>query len=309
MRCPTLAELPPPPAGKTGWPWTVESPQLPDAMPDGKPWPRISIVTPSYNQGQFIEETIRSVLLQGYPDLEYIIMDGGSTDGAIDIIRRYEPWLTHWESGQDGGQSAAIGKGFAKVTGEIQAWVNSDDGYLPSAFQRVAREAFRCRNTFVYSNYVTKTQGKADELTLAGPVREIYLGRGGLIPQHTAFWTSDFNANVDDRLVCNMDTELWFRLIPLAKRVVRIREPLAYCYSHPEQKTRSERWRLAWERDQVIIDHDHFRRMPLRVRFWRVIDRVYRFESSYLVLLDHLYSLASVHLETSRKSFYCRSPR
>ena len=102
MGCPTLSELPPPPPGKTGWPfdmaqdrpWTEESPQLPDTMPDPstgslrpcsgqagqvRPWPRISIVTPLYNQAQFIEETIRSVLLQGYPNLEYIIIDGGAS--------------------------------------------------------------------------------------------------------------------------------------------------------------------------------------------------------------------------------------
>lgn len=152
MRCPTLTELPPPPPGKTGWPWTEESPQLPDTMPNpsvpfraqagsgqvGFPWPRISIVTPSFNQGQFIEETIRSVLLQGYPNLEYIIIDGSSTDGSVEIIKKYKPWLAYWESEPDRGQSHAINKGWGRITGEITTWLNSDDIYLKNTLALVA---------------------------------------------------------------------------------------------------------------------------------------------------------------------------
>src|SRR5690242_14163903 len=119
MRCPTLAKLPPPPPAKTGWPWTIDTSPLAPTRPDGSPWPRISIVTPSYNQGQFIEETIRSVLLQGYPDLEYFIIDGGSTDQSVEIIKQYEPWLTYWVSEKDSGQPHAISKGLAISSGDI----------------------------------------------------------------------------------------------------------------------------------------------------------------------------------------------
>ncbi len=111
---------------------------MPDKMPHGSPWPRISIVTPSVNQGQYIEETIRSVLLQGYPDLEYIIIDGGSTDGSVEIIQKYEKWLTYWISEPDKGQSHAINKGFAHAGGLVYAYLNSDDIYEPEALKTIA---------------------------------------------------------------------------------------------------------------------------------------------------------------------------
>lgn len=117
--------------------------------------PRISIVTPSYNQAQFLERTIISVLNQNYPNLEYIIIDGGSTDGSVDIIRKYEKYLTYWVSEPDEGQSYALNKGFAMSTGDILAWLNSDDMYLPGALFKVA-EIFRKDpdTTLVYGDYI-----------------------------------------------------------------------------------------------------------------------------------------------------------
>ena len=138
MRCPRLTELPPPPPGRTGWPWTEETPPLPATAPDGKPWPLISIVTPSFNQGAYIEETLRSILLQGYPNLEHIVIDGGSTDNSVAVIKQYERWLTYWVSERDHGQAQAINKGLAKCTGEIFNWINSDDYLAPGALGRIA---------------------------------------------------------------------------------------------------------------------------------------------------------------------------
>src|SRR5580700_341038 len=102
--------------------------------------PKISIITPSYNQGQFIEETILSILNQNYPNLEYLIIDGKSTDSTIEIIKKYEQKIFYWVSEKDSGQSEAINKGFQKATGEIVCWLNSDDILMPNALNEVAAQ-------------------------------------------------------------------------------------------------------------------------------------------------------------------------
>ena len=219
MRCPTLSDLPPPPHGRTGWPWTEESPQLPDTMPSGRPWPRITIVIPSYNQGQFIEETIRSVLLQGYPNLEYIVMDGGSKDNSVEIIREYEPWLAYWRTGPDGGQSAAIAQGFQRATGEIMGWLNSDDRYLMGTLGRVAKFlALNPKLVFINSdiNVIDEYGHFMHRQFVARPCRGVTANLGyHAWPQQGCFWRRNAYekvGGVDPSLEFCMDRDLFLRL-------------------------------------------------------------------------------------------------
>jgi glycosyltransferase involved in cell wall biosynthesis len=219
MPCAALSELPPPSPGRTGWPWMEQSAGLPEVMPDGSPWPRISIVTPSYNQAEFIEETIRSVLLQGYPDLEYIVMDGGSTDGSVEIIRRYEPWLSYLHIGPDGGQAAAIAEGFGRATGEILAWLNSDDRYRPSALSRVAC-FFTIRRRVVFGsgdvNYMDAESRFVHRIYAVRPTRFLTANLGvHRWPQQGCFWrwrAYEEVGGIDTSLQFCMDRDLFIRL-------------------------------------------------------------------------------------------------
>jgi len=122
---------------KKGWPWEHTGALY--NIDVGKDWPRLTIIMPSYNQGVFIEESIRSVILQDYSNYEFMIFDAGSTDNTLDIIKKYENWISYWESEKDRGQSHAINKGFCRATGEYVAWLNSDDLYYPGALFEIAK--------------------------------------------------------------------------------------------------------------------------------------------------------------------------
>ena len=137
MKVNLLADLPPPPPGKTGWPWTRGGSRDQNQLARVT-WPKISLITPSFNQAEHLEECIRSVPTSELSQLGILRVDGGSTDGSVEIIRKYESCLAGWVSERDRGQSHAINKGYADCTGEIVNWLGSDDWLIRGALHAVA---------------------------------------------------------------------------------------------------------------------------------------------------------------------------
>jgi glycosyltransferase involved in cell wall biosynthesis len=253
-----VSELPAVAPDKTGWPWTEESPQSPETMPDGSPWPRISIVTPSLNQGQFIEETIRSVLLQGYPNLEYLIIDGGSTDGSVEIIKKYAPWLTYWVSEPDRGQSHAINKGWERATGDIFAWINSDDYYASGTFSRIARTlattgagpGFVHGKSIVINSMGLRVGQRGSDLDLCLAVRT----SSHPISQSSVFYRGDVLRRVgfvDEDLRMSMDWDLFLRIAQ--KHETRfLHYALSYMRETPLTKTATVRTGFGPDRVRIL---------------------------------------------------------
>lgn len=243
MRSPSIAELPPPPQGESGWPWTLESVQLADRMPDGKAWPRISIVTPSFNQGRYIEETIRSVLLQGYPNLEYVIMDGGSTDGSVDIIRKYEPWLKFWVSEKDGGQVPAINKGFSMSTGDWLNWINSDDALALGALAAVAQIASKVEQaTLISGTRLVRFDRCASQAMVMKWDRYATwyaLGYPDMLQESTFISGRTWRVAgpLDIRLNYGFDTALYAKIIALEGEIVFTNHVIGIMNMHTGQKT------------------------------------------------------------------------
>jgi glycosyltransferase involved in cell wall biosynthesis len=180
--------------------------------------PLISIVTPSYNQARFIEDTLRSVVSQAYPRTEHIVVDGGSTDGSVDIIRRYAPHLRSWVSEPDRGQSHAINKGLAQAQGEILTWLNSDDTYLPGALDEVGRFfAGHPDVDLVYGDYVyTDVDGRPmrrrhvfDTIGYESLLYHDYLGQPAVFFRRSLF---EKVGPLDESLHYCMDWDLFLRM-------------------------------------------------------------------------------------------------
>jgi glycosyltransferase involved in cell wall biosynthesis len=242
----------PPPTGKSGWPWVEEYSKLPETMPNGKPWPKITIITTNYNYGQFLEETIRSVLLQGYPNLEYIIIDGGSTDNSVEIIKKYEKWLSYWVSEADRGQPHAINKGLAKATGTIFNWINSDDLLTPGALTEVAM----CFNQVdaVAGSVVNFSNFGEERLITQKGLTVIKLLRG---EKHTSFHQPGFwlcpekvqeSGGINESLQYIFDWDLVIRYLNKYPNVFYSPKILARFRLHDNSKTVSKRSEIHDER-------------------------------------------------------------
>ncbi len=151
---------------------------------------KISVITPSYNQGRFIEQTILSVIGQQYPNIEYIIIDGGSTDETLDIIRKYENHITYWISEADQGQSHAINKGFAQATGDILCWLNSDDYYLPGTLLEVNQVLSNRRPELLFGNSIHLNEATHFvHGSYFDPLKNWDINHGDYIVQPGSFWT------------------------------------------------------------------------------------------------------------------------
>ncbi len=259
------------------WPWSVAG--QPVLEPD-RQWPRITVITPSFNQADFLEMTIRSVIGQGYPNLEYLVVDGGSQDESAGIIEHYAPWLSWWESRPDRGQCHAINKGLARATGEIVCWLNSDDFHLPGTLELAGRLLSGEQRVGAIAGHVLKvyTDGR-DPVRLEGR----YEGRRHLLEiwrpyqmhQAAIFWRRELTERIgllNEDLDLVMDFDYWVRM-SRETSFLNVDQVLAGCHYHAAAKTGDDyaeyhaaRRRRVWR----------YWGSPLRHEFWDLALRTVR---------------------------------
>jgi len=232
--------------------------------------PRLTVITPSLNQGRYLERTIRSVLDQEYPDLEYIVVDGGSTDDTVSILERYDDRIAYWTSEPDRGQTDAINKGLARATGDVVAYINSDDYYLPGAFdaalplfadQAVDWVAGACRFVFPDGTVETVWEPKLPERG-----RPNWIVDNWSVPQSASFWRRRVFADIgafreDFHYVFDTEFELRLALAGIMPTIVE--RELSIRYLHDDAKSAD---RTQFEREAERMVRILWRRLTVRER-------------------------------------------
>ncbi len=237
--------------------------------------PKITIVTPSYNQAQYLEQTIRSVIDQKYPNLEYIIVDGGSTDGSVDIIQRYADHLAWWVSEPDHGQTEAINKGLKRATGDWVAWQNSDDIYYPGCFHDLAAAAKKHPGAgLIIGNMmlIDEQDRFHRDICYVKPSYQSLLAEGMVLANQSAFWhrrVQDKIGLLDESFQCSFDYEWFLRVVQNAE-CVHVNQIWGAFRLHGETKT-SQQGPLFGAEQQKILQG---RQMSLWKKNWYKLRRL-----------------------------------
>ncbi len=244
-----------------------------------KKYPKISIITPSYNQGQFLEETILSVLNQDYPNLEYLIIDGGSSDNSVEIIKKYEKHLAYWVSEPDKGQADAINKGFSKCTGDILCWLNSDDVLKSDSLQLVSDFFLLNRDIDCIIGDLEIINERGGLLVLKKSVPfdfKMHLYTACLIPQPATFFTRKVwqeTGELDYRLNYQMDYEYFLRMADKGFNFALLRKPLAQFRLHENSKSISD-YKTEFFKDQILIQNKYIPKYIEKNKYKKKILRI-----------------------------------
>ena len=260
--------------------------------------PKITIVTPSFNQVDFLERTILSVLDQNYPNLEYIIIDGGSTDGSVEIIKKYEKYLSYWVSEKDNGQSQAINKGLKKATSEWVAWQNSDDIFYPGTFHAMvdaARKTSQSNLIIGNMNLIDEQDHIINKLKYVTPTYQSLLSEGMVLTNQAAFWRRSVHEKIgylNEDLHYGFDYEWFLRLLQFS-RATHVNQTWGGLRMHLQTKT---------SQFQALFDQEY-----AQIRYGRQVSvtqlRFYQLRRFSLMLArgDFAYILRGIRRRLSKK--------
>ena len=243
-------------------------------------YPKITVITPSYNQADFLERTICSVLGQNYPNLEYIVIDGGSSDGSLDVIKKYAEQLSYWVSEPDSGQAHAINKGLKMATGEWVCWQNSDDIFYPECFKQLMLAARRYPHAdLIIGNMqlIDEHDQPIRELKYVKPTYRSLLAEGMVLTNQAAFWRRKVHSKagfLDEKLDCGFDYEWFLRLHSKNSKAAHINSLWGGLRIHADTKTNQRQHIFHQEYQQILAG----RRVP------GVVKKLYQFRRLCLTL-------------------------